>query len=101
MRRLQVPVQAYNPGRQDKVARLEACTPLFENGKIWAPLNRDYTQEWLEQLVTFPAAKHDDLVDSTTAALQRLRRFGDLTTSDDYEPEDDDAADDNRAASYW
>jgi predicted phage terminase large subunit-like protein len=101
MRRLQVPVQAYNPGRQDKVARLEACTPLFENGKVWAPMGRDYVQEWIEQLVTFPAAKHDDLVDSTTAALQRLRRFGDLTTSDDYEPEDDDSADDNRAASYW
>jgi predicted phage terminase large subunit-like protein len=101
MRRLQVPVQAYNPGRQDKVARLEACTPLFENGKIWAPLNRDYANEWIEQLVTFPAGKHDDLVDSTTAALTRLRRFGDLTTTLDYEPEDEDGADENRAVSYW
>src|SRR5690349_5911750 len=100
MRRLQVPVQAYNPGRQDKVARLQACTPLFENGKIWAPLSRDYTAEWLEQLVTFPASKHDDLVDSTTAALQRLRRCGDLTATLVSEPEDD-AADDGRAASYW
>lgn len=103
LRRSKVPVQATNPGRQDKVARLHACTPLFEAGKVWAPLSKDFANEWAEQLVTFPASKHDDLVDSTTAALKRLRQFGDLTTDYDFEGAASSAEleDEEAGGGYW
>lgn len=103
LRRSKVPVQASNPGRQDKVARLHACTPLFEAGKVWAPLSKDFANEWAEQLVTFPASRHDDLVDATTAALRRLRQFGDLTTDLDYSADGDREREDEEsaAAGYW
>lgn len=99
LRRSKVPVQASNPGRQDKIARLHAVTPLFEAGKVWAPLSKEWANEWCEQLVTFPSAKHDDLVDSTTAALKRLRSMGDLTTDLDYEPET--VPEEETAGGYW
>ena len=104
LRRSKVPIQASNPGKQSKVARVHAVTPLFEAGKIWAPLSKDFAHEWAEQLCTFPAAKHDDLVDSTTAALKRLRQFGDLSTDYDYEGRDEDADEreaEDAGAGYW
>jgi predicted phage terminase large subunit-like protein len=59
----------------DKVARAHAVEPSFAAGLIYAP-----DMEWAEKVIaeceTFPKGTHDDLVDSTTQALQHLRQVG-------------------------
>lgn len=102
LRRMSVPVVPFNPGRVDKVSRLHSITPLFENGKVWAPMQKEWAQEWAEQLTTFPASKHDDLVDATSSALLRLRKVGELTADLDYRaPVDEDADERVSTISYW
>lgn len=61
-----------NPGNLDKVARAYAVQPIFANGAIYAP-DKDWADKVITQAETFPKAKHDDFVDSTTQALKYLR----------------------------
>lgn len=55
-----------------KETRLHAVTPLFEGSNVYIPNNQTWTQDYVEELVTFPSAAHDDQVDATTQALERL-----------------------------
>lgn len=59
----------------DKVARAHAVEPSFAAGLVYAP-----DEEWAEKVIAqaeiFPKGKNDDLVDSTTQALQWLRQSG-------------------------
>jgi predicted phage terminase large subunit-like protein len=59
----------------DKRSRAEAVTALFEAGKVFIPTaaSAPWVEEYVEEMCTFPAAKHDDSVDSTTQALNHLR----------------------------
>ena len=57
----------------DKLARVHSVAPLFESGRIWAP-DTDETEAVVSQCAAFPNTKHDDLVDSATQALIRLRK---------------------------
>lgn len=57
----------------DKRTRAEAVTPLFEAGKVLLPESAPWLNEYLDELASFPAAVHDDAVDSTTLALNYLR----------------------------
>ena len=81
-------VQLINPGALDKLARLYSIQHLFagerdkdgnfKNGQIWAP-ERSWSDTVINQIATFPKAKHDDLVDSSSQALRHLRDCGMLT----------------------
>ena len=55
--------------------------PLFEQHRIYAPLDKEWAQGWLNQLANFPADQNDDYVDSTSQALKMLRLGGGLSTS--------------------
>lgn len=57
----------------DKRARAEAVTPLFEAGKIFVPESAPWHDTFVDELAAFPAGTHDDIVDSTTQALNYLR----------------------------
>ncbi len=57
---------------KDKIARAAAVTPLVEAGKVLLPQAAGWLDDYLDELSTFPAAAHDDFVDSTTQALTRL-----------------------------
>lgn len=57
----------------DKRARAEAVTPLFEAGKVFFPESAPWLNDYTDELATFPAGAHDDMVDSTTQALNYLR----------------------------
>lgn len=59
----------------DKVARAHAVEPAFAAGLVYAP-DEDWADKVIAQAEVFPKGKHDDLVDSTTQALQWLRRSG-------------------------
>ena len=68
-----IPITPFNPKRMDKLARVHAITPLFESGRIWAP-DTDETEAVVSQCAAFPNTKNDDLVDSLSQALIRLRK---------------------------
>lgn len=62
-------VQDYNPGGADKVARSTTAQIKLESGQIYFP---DGRPGWLDipfaQMVGFPAATHDDFVDTLSMA---------------------------------
>ena len=59
----------------DKVSRAHAVVPLFAGGLIYAP-DRSWSDMVITQCSVFPRAKHDDLVDTVTMALQYMRKTG-------------------------
>ena len=98
-----VPVQGYNPGRADKVQRLNIVAPMVSKGKVFIP--EDATQKgevatwakrFIRQLCSFPEAKgHDDYVDAFSQAMRILRDTGwiqlDPLPARDYDYADDDS----------
>ena len=79
-----VPVRGYNPGRADKVQRLNIVSPLVAKGKVWIPEDpkqkgefAEWAKRFLRQVCSFPeAGGHDDYVDSLSQALRVLRDSG-------------------------
>lgn len=57
-----------------KEARANAVSPLFEAGNVYFPHPNmcPWVEDLIEELVSFPNAAHDDLVDMTTQALNQL-----------------------------
>lgn len=57
-----------------KEARANAVSPLFEAGNVYLPHPNmcSWVDDLIEELVSFPNAAHDDLVDMTTQALNQL-----------------------------
>ncbi|MCT6926154.1 phage terminase large subunit [Metasolibacillus sp.] len=57
-----------------KEVRAHAVSPLFEAGNVFLPHPNicSWTEDVIEELVSFPNAAHDDLVDMTTQALNQL-----------------------------
>lgn len=67
-------VKAYEPPKgMDKIMRLYAVTPLFENGFVHLPISAPWLTDFVRELTSFPGSKYDDQVDSTTQALDYLR----------------------------
>jgi hypothetical protein len=59
-----------------KEARASAVTPLCEAGKVVLPEAAPWLEDWIEEHVAFPTGRHDDQVDTTSMALERLAGFG-------------------------
>lgn len=57
-----------------KLARAHAVTSVWEAGNVWIPHPEiaPWVKALVTELTTFPAAPHDDQVDSLTQALRRL-----------------------------
>ena len=76
LRKMGIPVINFTPSKgNDKHARVNAVSPLFESGIIWAP-DEKFAEEVIEECASFPYGDHDDLVDSTTQAIMRFRQGG-------------------------
>ena len=99
LQRAHLPVRAYNPGRIDKVQRLNVVSPVIAHGRVWIPessKNKGFVRDWAEgmvsQICSFPESAHDDYVDAITQALRYLRDSGWLDVDgprpDDYDEED-------------
>lgn len=63
---------------RSKESRLNAVTPAFEAGNIFLPdpSIAPWIYDYVEELVGFPNMAHDDQVDATTQALDRLLASG-------------------------
>ena len=62
------------PVKFDKEARFLAQSARFEAGQVLVPREAPWLAEWLDELLGFPNARHDDQVDSTSQALHYLTR---------------------------
>lgn len=99
-----IPVRAYNPGKADKVQRLNIVAPLIAKGKVYIPEDTEKTGEFAEwakrflrQVCSFPeSGGHDDYVDSLSQALRVLRDSG-WVQLDPLPPRDYGYADDKRS----
>jgi len=85
LRKMGIPVINYTPSKgNDKHTRVNSVAPLFESGQIWAPVDKEFAQEVIEECAAFPYGDHDDLVDSMTQAVMRFRQGGFVDHPDDY-----------------
>ena len=72
-----IPALGFSPGKgRDKVTRMHMVAPLFEAGVVWAPKDKKFADEVIEEVVSFPNGDHDDFCDSMTLALMRFRQGG-------------------------
>jgi predicted phage terminase large subunit-like protein len=85
LRQMGIPAMNFTPSKgQDKIARVNAVSPMFESGQVWAPLKKQFAQEMVEECAAFPYGDHDDLVDSMTQAVMRFRQGGFVEHPEDY-----------------
>jgi predicted phage terminase large subunit-like protein len=88
LRAMDIPVINFTPSRgNDKHVRVNSVAPLFESGKVWAPMHEHFAQEVVEECAAFPFGEHDDYVDSTTQAIMRIRQGGMVRHPEDYKEE--------------
>ena len=99
LQRGHLPVRAYNPGRADKIQRLNIVSNIIAAGRVWIPessVRKGYVKDWAEgfvsQICSFPDSTHDDFVDACTQGLRFLRDAGWLDI--DGEPREDYDMDD-------
>jgi predicted phage terminase large subunit-like protein len=72
LRRTPLPVKGIRPDR-DKVTRFLPLQARYEQGLVWhAPNLKEYENE----LLSFPAGAHDDMVDAAAYAFQAMQRPG-------------------------
>jgi len=99
LQRAHLPVRAYNPGKADKMQRLNIVSNIIARGRVWIPESdrrKGYVKDWAEgfvsQICSFPESTRDDYVDSCTQALRYLRDSGwleiDPPPRDDWDEED-------------
>jgi len=62
---------------KDKVARAHCTTHIFDTAKFYLPTTAGWVSDYINELASFPAGKHDDCVDTTSQGLRYLcDKFG-------------------------
>ena len=77
-----------DPKSIDKTARLYSIQHFFSEGLIYAP-DKSWADQVITQAVSFPKAKHDDLVDTISMALRYLRRTGMIQRPEEAQDDND------------
>lgn len=67
-----LPIRNVKPVR-DKVTRITGTFTAFEQGKVFLPPDHPLLGDFESEFVTFPSARHDDLLDATEIALSLAR----------------------------
>jgi predicted phage terminase large subunit-like protein len=66
-------VTRYAP-KDDKIMRFNAVTSEIENGFVFVPTEAPWLDSYLREMMSFPKGKHDDQVDSTSQALDWVKK---------------------------
>ena len=101
-RRRGYPVVEYITDK-DKMSRLHACTPFFQNKRIWMP-QKAWVADVIDELVSFPHAPHDDYVDTVTQSILWMRDHWQLHHQgyrSFMEADEDNQPVKKKRASYW
>jgi predicted phage terminase large subunit-like protein len=67
-----LPILAVKP-QGDKQSRASAVSPLVESGRVYIPAESSWGREFIDEVTAFPAAPHDDQVDSFCQGLAWMR----------------------------
>jgi predicted phage terminase large subunit-like protein len=73
-RETRIPIRAVKVDR-DKYARACAVSPIVESGKVFVPKNERWVMRFIDEMAAFPQGSYDDIVDSTSQALDRLSHY--------------------------
>lgn len=73
-----LPIRELVPDK-DKWARSEQAAVMCENGRVYFPQHAPWLSEWESELLSFPAAAHDDQVDAFAYAALEVFRGLDLS----------------------
>ena len=96
-----IPAVGFSPGGRgggrDKISRMHLVAPLFEAGMVWAPSDKEFSDDVIEEVSSFPNGDHDDYCDSMTLALMRFRQGGFIAL----EGEDDGVEEIPRIREYY
>lgn len=68
-----LPIRELRPDR-DKWARSEQAAVMLENGRVYWPRKASWLEVWESELLSFPAAQHDDQVDVFSYAALEIAR---------------------------
>ena len=94
-----VPVINFTPSKgNDKHSRVNSVAPIFESGAVYAPVDRRWAEEVIEECAAFPFGDNDDYVDSMTQALMRYRQGYYVELKDDFR---DDKRDKDKRRDYY
>lgn len=85
-----IPVTRFNPTKYgDKMQRAHLMTPIMECGRVWLPCIpnttkfQPYAEEFLQCCLLFPNKMVDDVVDTASQAILRLKASGWVKHMDD------------------
>ena len=67
-------VEAIKP-KGDKTMRLNGVTAAIEAGQVFVPMHAPWLDDYLHELMMFPAGRYNDQVDSTSQALSNALIF--------------------------
>ena len=69
-------IMPVSPGADSKEARAASVSPVWEAGQVYVPhpLWHPEIEDWLEEILNFPNAPHDDNVDSMVYGIRRLQK---------------------------
>lgn len=59
---------------RNKIARAETAVALVDAGRVWLPRNAVWLPDFLDEVVSFPVAAHDDQVDVLSYAANEMTR---------------------------
>ena len=68
-------VELHDPRSTDKFSRLVSVAHLFAEGMVYAP-DKAWAQMVLDEVAQFPRGRHDDLTDTVSGALRKMREMG-------------------------
>jgi predicted phage terminase large subunit-like protein len=75
------------PARSSKIARAEAITPYFESGRVLLPERAPWIESFITEFCSFPAGRHDDMLDAAALAIQTLlEQSGRVAQAINYRP---------------
>jgi len=97
------PLFEYMPDK-DKTSRLHSALPVMKSGCVWFPKDYTFTEDVVNELLQFPAGKHDDYVDTVSMVINWMRTNSVLLQPGERGYVDEDEDDDkpvNSNVSYW
>lgn len=72
-----------DPKNLDKVARAVRVQPTYEQGLIYAIPGKAYAKLAIDELAVLPRGRYDDIADTATQAIWRLRKGGFLVHAEE------------------
>ena len=86
-----LPITSFNPSKNGKVIRAATAAQYFEKGVVFLPKRHELIEDFVSQLLMFPFAENDDMVDSVTAFFLTLKdSYGDYASRPIYDDFEDD-----------